>query len=216
MVQTLHSSQGICIPLVITVIYPKFHFRYVTERDGVNTDEYFMQNPNNECHFNFSRALNTVLNFVYTYRLSLLLFLLLSFSVLPLKGWDPVDCGATKFDTLLEENKRSFMWTVYSSICIFNSDLFSEGLSKIPEGSISLTAPSPPLLWDLHPTTTQTKLLFLPQECSCESEQLLSGLDMQNRSREGKTTFTVSWLNNNKRRCRSWCTFATKHEVMGG
>lgn len=66
------------------------------------------------------------------------------------------------------------MRTLYSSICIFDSDLFSEGLSKTPEGSISLSARSLPLLLDLRPLTTQTKLLFLPQEPSCESEQLLS------------------------------------------
>lgn len=64
--------------------------------------------------------------------------------------------------------------TVYSSICIFDSDLFSEGLSKTPEGSISLSARSPPLLLDLRPLTTQTKVLFLSQEASCESEQLLA------------------------------------------
>lgn len=147
---------------------------------------------------------------------SLPLFFCFSFSVLQLKGWDPVDCGTSKFDTLLEENKRSFMWTVYSSICIFNSDLFSEGLSKTPEGSISLTAPSPPLLWDLHPTTTQTKLLFLPQECSCESERLLSGLNMQNRSREGKPSLQCLGLTITKGGAGVWCTLDENTEWCHG
>lgn len=77
------------------------------------------------------------------------------------------------------------MRTVYSSICIFDSDLFSEGLCKTPEGSISLSARSPPLLLDLRPTTTQTKLLFPPQEPGRESEQLLSELNTQ-KQEEGE------------------------------
>lgn len=38
------------------------------------------------------------------------------------------------------------MRTVYDSICIFHSDLFSKGLGKTPEGSISLSARAPPLV----------------------------------------------------------------------
>lgn len=134
------------------------------------------------CFFFFIDS-NMTMNVVYTV---LVLVCWMTFLCYCSKGGiQYTDCGASKSDTLLEENKRSFMWTVYSSICIFDSDLFSEGLSKTPVGSISLTAPSPPLLLDLHPTTTQTKLLFLPQEPSCESEQLPSpGLYMQNKHRE--------------------------------
>lgn len=39
------------------------------------------------------------------------------------------------------------MQTLYSSICIFHSDLFSEGLTETPEGSMSLSARSPPFLF---------------------------------------------------------------------
>lgn len=71
------------------------------------------------------------------------------------------------------ENKCSFMQTLYSSICIFHSDLFSEGLTETPEGPISLSARSPPFLFRVMSYKNDNKTGVSSLRACWESQQLI-------------------------------------------